>query len=66
MDINVPEGWLHDRWWSLAATAQGRMALDTKIVIDYRISPEQQVGLDTANQGADPLTWLSDTRAVLA
>jgi len=58
-DINVPEGWLHDRWWSLAATAQGRMALDTKIVIDYRISPEQQVGLDTANQGADPLTWLS-------
>ena len=59
MDINVPEGWLHDRWWSLAATAQGRMALDTKIVIDYRITPEQQVGLDTANQGADRLAWLS-------
>ena len=58
-DINVPEGWLHDRWWSLAATAQGRMALDTKIVIDYRITPEQQVGLDTANQGADRLAWLS-------
>ena len=57
-DINVPEGWLHDRWWSLAATAQGRMALDTKIVIDYRITPEQQVGLDTANQGADRLAWL--------
>ena len=58
-DINVPEGWLHDRWWSLAATAQGRMALDTKIVIDYRITPEQQVGLDTANQGAERLAWLS-------
>ena len=58
-DINVPEGWLHDRWWSLAATAHGRMALDTKIVIDYRITPEQQVGLDTANQGADRLAWLS-------
>ena len=57
-DINVPEGWLHDRWWSLAATAQGRMALDTKIVIDYRITPGQQVGLDTANQGADRLAWL--------
>ena len=59
MDISVPKGWLHDRWWSLAATAQGRMALDTKIVIDYRITPEQQVGLDTANQGADRLAWLS-------
>jgi hypothetical protein len=28
-------------------------------VIDYRITPEQQVGLDTANQGADRLAWLS-------
>ncbi len=58
-DIEVPRGWLHDRWWSLAATAQGRMALDTEIVIDYRITPEQQVGLDSANQNAGRLAWLS-------
>ena len=58
-DIDVPLGWLHDRWWSLAATAQGRMALDSEIVIDYRITPEQQVGLDSANQNAGKLAWIS-------
>jgi hypothetical protein len=59
-DINVPEGWLHDRWWSLAATAQGRMSLDRKVVIDYRITPEQQVGLDTAQQAESTRTWIVD------
>ncbi len=58
-DINVPSGWLHDRWWSLAATAQGRMALDSEIVIDYRITPEQQVGLDPAMQQESTRTWLA-------
>ena len=59
-DINIPPGWLHDRWWSLAATAQGRMALDSEIVIDYRITPEQQVGLDTAQQAESTRTWIVD------
>ena len=59
-DINIPSGWLHDRWWSLAATAQGRMALDSEIVIDYRITPEQQVGLDTAQQAESTRTWIVD------
>jgi glycosyltransferase involved in cell wall biosynthesis len=57
-DINIPSGWLHDRWWSLAATAQGRMALDSEIVIDYRITPTQQVGLDTAQQDASTRAWI--------
>ena len=58
-DFNVPEGWLHDRWWSLAATAQGRMSLDRKVVIDYRITPTQQVGLDTAQQDASMRAWIA-------
>ena len=58
-DLDVPRGWLHDRWWSLAATAQGRMALDNEIMIDYRITPEQQVGLDSANQNSGQLAWIS-------
>ena len=56
-DWTVPAGWLHDRWWSLAALRTHRLALDPTPVIDYRISPDQQVGLDTADQG-DGKRWL--------
>jgi glycosyltransferase involved in cell wall biosynthesis len=54
--LDVPTGWLHDRWWSLRAVAQGRFLLDDGIVAHYRVASGQQVGLQTANQG-DPL-WL--------
>lgn len=56
-DWTVPAGWLHDRWWSLAALRAGRFALDSTPVIDYRLSPDQQVGLDAASQG-DSKRWL--------
>lgn len=56
-DWVVPAGWLHDRWWSLAALRARRFALDATPVIDYRLSPDQQVGLDTADQG-DGKRWL--------
>ena len=49
-DWTVPSGWLHDRWWSLAALRTRRFTLDPTPVIDYRLSPDQQVGLDTAGQ----------------
>ena len=49
-DWSVPQGWLHDRWWSLAALHAERLAIDPTPVIDYRISPDQQVGLDAAGQ----------------
>ena len=49
-DWSVPPGWLHDRWWSLAALRAHAFVLDTTPVIDYRLSPEQQVGLDAADQ----------------
>ena len=54
--IAVPAGWLHDRWWSLRAVREHCMAIDPTVVIDYRISPDQQVGLDTNHQG-NPITW---------
>jgi len=54
--ITVPSGWLHDRWWSLRAVREHGIAIDPTVVIDYRISPDQQVGLDTNHQG-NPITW---------
>ena len=49
---SVPPGWLHDRWWSLTTLRAGRFLADPTAVIDYRLSPEQEVGLDTADQQA--------------
>ena len=46
----IPAGWLHDRWWSLAATAMEAMLIDDADVIDYRVSDEQQVGLGVGHQ----------------
>ena len=50
-DVVIPEGWLHDRWWSLVATARGAMRLDAEAVIDYRVAAGQEVGLDPGRQG---------------
>lgn len=47
--LAIPEGWLHDRWWSLVATAREGMLIDDAIVIDYRLSAGQQVGLDSGS-----------------
>lgn len=48
--LAVPDGWLHDRWWSLRAVREHSMWIDAELVIDYRVTPDQQVGLDTAGQ----------------
>jgi len=53
---DVPAGWLHDRWWSLRAVREHRMAIDPTVVIDYRLTEGQQVGLDTNHQG-NPISW---------
>lgn len=49
-DNPIPTGWLHDRWWSLLATVTGGMRVTSDVVIDYRVSPDQQVGLTTGTQ----------------
>lgn len=49
VNLTIPDGWLHDRWWSLVATARESMLVDDAIVIDYRLSTSQQVGLDSGN-----------------
>jgi hypothetical protein len=46
----IPEGWLHDRWWSLLATVRLGMLIDSESVIDYRVQGGQQVGLHTGTQ----------------
>lgn len=58
VDVAIPSGWLHDRWWSLVATARERMLLDQAPVIDYRVTSTQQVGLDRGHQAARPATRL--------
>ena len=58
VDVAIPAGWLHDRWWSLVATAREEMRLDDTTVIDYRISPGQEVGLDRGHQARSPLDRL--------
>lgn len=49
-DERIPDGWLHDRWWSLWATVRGGMRIDPAPVIDYRVSATQEVGLATGQQ----------------
>lgn len=56
-DWTIPAGWLHDRWWSLVALRAHRFGLETTPVIDYRISPDQQVGLENADQQR-PTRWV--------
>jgi glycosyltransferase involved in cell wall biosynthesis len=51
-DLAVPPGWLHDRWWSLVATGRNGMLVDRQTVIDYRVQPEQQLGLDRGAQAS--------------
>lgn len=48
--LDVPAGWLHDRWWSLVAVGRDGLLLDDEPVIDYRVQPGQQLGLDTGAQ----------------
>ncbi len=47
----IPAGWLHDRWWSLAATAKDALIIEPHSVIEYRVQSNQQVGLDRGRQG---------------
>ena len=59
--VPIPRGWLHDRWWSLAATAKNAIIIDPHPVIEYRVQSEQQVGLDPGRQGrAVPRIRLKD------
>ncbi len=45
-----PPGWLHDRWWSLVAASHCGLRVDQEPVIDYRVSLNQQIGLDRGRQ----------------
>ena len=56
--LDVPAGWLHDRWWSLAACAMDAMTVDDAVVIDYRIRADQVVGLDGGRQRGGRMTRL--------
>jgi len=56
-DWSVPPGWLHDRWWSITTLRADRFRVDSTAVIDYRLSHDQEVGLDSRDQES-PSRWL--------
>jgi len=60
----IPDGWLHDRWWSMLAVRDRGMVIDDAVVIDYRITDEQQVGLDTRGQESTLRWWGSRAMAI--
>ena len=49
-NVDIPNGWLHDRWWSLVAAARETLRIDADAVIDYRVSSGQEVGLSRGRQ----------------
>ncbi len=57
--LSIPSGWLHDRWWSLVATAREGMIVDGGQVIDYRVSAHQEVGLEQGNLTRTPFGRLT-------
>ncbi len=58
-ELTIPAGWLHDRWWSLVATARGSMMIDNALVIDYRVIDTQEVGLSRGRQDDSRLKRLA-------
>ena len=58
----VPSGWLHDRWWSLVSVREQGFLADPTSVIDYRISSDQQVGLNAADQNRSLVWWSTRAR----
>ncbi|MBK9738977.1 MAG: glycosyltransferase [Actinobacteria bacterium] len=62
-DVMIPPGWLHDRWWSLVATAREAMLVDDALVIDYRVTQEQEIGLDLGQQGQSTVRRLTGSMA---
>lgn len=50
--FNPPDRWLHDRWWSVLAASRSGLVCDSRPVIDYRVDPDQQVGLSSGRQGS--------------
>ena len=48
--VDIPNGWLHDRWWSLVAASRETLRIDADAVIDYRVSSGQEVGLSRGRQ----------------
>ena len=57
-----PAGWLHDRWWSVVAASWCGLGVDQQPVIEYRVSPDQQVGLDRGRQRATGIGRLRRAR----
>ena len=57
-----PRGWLHDRWWSLVAASRCGLRVDRAPVIDYRVSLDQQIGVNRGRQAATGLSRLTASR----
>lgn len=52
---SVPQGWLHDRWYSLSAVANDQMGVDPSVLVKYRTHGRQVVGMSGAADSSSPL-----------
>jgi glycosyltransferase involved in cell wall biosynthesis len=64
-DQGIPDGWLHDRWWSLLALSREALVLDDSVVIDYRLSAGQEVGVTSGHQDQSLMSRLGSGIAAL-
>ena len=61
-NFTPPEGWLHDRWWSILAASRCGLRIDETPVIDYRVTSTQQVGLDRRRQSSHGFSRVAASR----
>ena len=61
-NFTPPDGWLHDRWWSILAASRCGLRIDGTPVIDYRVTSTQQVGLDRGRQTSHGLSRVAASR----
>ena len=61
-NFTPPQGWLHDRWWSILAASRCGLCIDETPVIDYRVTSTQQVGLDRGRQSRHGLSRVAASR----
>lgn len=43
--LDIPETWIHDEWFAAVASTRGRVVLDERPLIDYRLHGANQIGV---------------------
>lgn len=59
LPIRLPKGYWHDAWFAMHAAARSGLAFDSSRLVDYRIHPQQQVGVtrNTASSNKSEVSY---------